>query len=206
MSRKLNFRVLAALVCIAIPYLGWAQSKAPSPLTVASLRAGLGKLQDIALTSGVNDVYFKGPEQSARIVTALIQNADGSSRLVFFISMQDEESNWIVVPTGDQEDAIVENELDPDGYFRDVRFMNGTLGGQDTTFLFVSTLDGPRYKSRAPSATISVETLQSPLGDCCAPFEFVPILQFKTKAGYTDAAVALKHELNIPLPAGYQPG
>ncbi len=205
MSRQLTLRILAGLVYVSMPCLGWAQNKTASPLTEDSLRAGLGNLQDIQVDDGVNDVYFKGPDQKARIVTALIQGVDGSSHLTFFVNMRDDELNWTVVPTGDKEDAVIENELDPDGYFRDVRFMNGTLNGQETTFLFVSTLNGPPHRTPAPSATISVETLQSP-GDCCTPFEFIPILQFKSKAGYTDAAEALRQELNIPLPAGYQPG
>jgi hypothetical protein len=200
---------LAILFCVAVPVLAEAQSNAvtgggSARLTESALRAELGNLHEITLHSGINDVYFDGVAQAARIIMAGQEGVDGSSHSVFFITAQTgDDAAWMVVPTGDNEDATIEDEYDVGYIFRDVRFMNGTLNGNPATFLFVATLSGAPSGSPAPNAAILVEIAQGI--DCCAPFEFAPILRFKTKAVYTDAAGALLHELNIPLPAGYKP-
>jgi hypothetical protein len=116
--------------------------------------------------------------------------------------MQDQSVGWTVVRSGINEDNTITDEYDDGYYFESVRYINATFCGFPETFLFVATLNGSINQTTLPTATISVEKLQT---SDTAGFEFLPILKFQTKATYVDADEVLLKEFGIPMPVGYKP-
>jgi hypothetical protein len=217
MIRKWGFQFVALIMLsMSEPVAAWAQNDATvvnKAIAVSdkALNSEVTHLTEINVKPGLNTVYFAGIDQQGNIFVTTKHGDDESSHEIFLIATNDPDggSDWAIVPMGVDEDKTIEDERDDGFYFRSVRFMNGSLRGDPITLLFISTLNGAISNINGPTATIVVEKLVQP-GDPGAiddtSIEFLPILQFKTKGKYRDADEALLHELNIPLPPGFQLG
>jgi hypothetical protein len=209
----LTFRSLIALFCIVVslaaPEMAWAQNEPTHRVyTETGLKAVLHDLTPISLRPGMNNVYFKGIDESGRITVAYMQSSSTGGHNMFIVTTGDPDDvdggnadpteNWLLVPIGTNKDETID-DAPQDGELtgKSVRFFNATIGNTPETLLISSNIDGDTMVAPA-HASISVQELEQVRDE--PPFWFIPILEFKTMATYYNADSALLKELNIPLP------
>jgi len=191
------------LIGISWSFASRAQD-APEPkhYTQNQIKNIVQSLTEIKLHSGINNVELKGISMQGQITVAYMQYGSTGSHNLFLITVQDDDydspGTWFIIPTGNNEDETVDDAPN-DGEItnKSFRLFNASIQGQPETLLMISSINGDPMENPA-SATISVQELRS-TGDF-PPFEFRPVLEFKTSQTYVNADVALLRELGVPKP------
>ncbi len=198
-----NLALIGVVLLLTSPAKTWGEDAPENQsFTESSLKANLSGLKELIFHPGINNVFFSGIGKEGQVTVAYTEYDSIGSHFVYLVTIKDDNTDsddpsWLTVPIGDDGDETIDNApLDGELVRKSVRFFNGLIGDQAQTLLIISSIESLPEKPGV--ATIAVEELANLHDE--PPYQFVPILKFKTTSLYSNANNAIWRELGIPLP------
>ena len=192
-----DFLFFAFFLVAFFPIPVFAQCASARNLSAQELKGSLKELKQIVLQNGSNNVYFAGINNNGQIYDGYVNYGGTGSHNLFLITIQDDNSNWEIVPIGNNEDEAIDNApFNGELIYKRVAFFNGFLEKKPETFLFISYLNGSPYDNKNGStATIIVDTLDAT--NDFPPYEFRTKCKFTTTSRFFDADTPLSKYFGI---------